>query len=298
MTMEKIKVDLDIMSSDEILEEMYREYLTCPKAIKYLAALGLSDEQIRANIAKVYDFVSDIKYCEKCPGVDNCQKSNPLFCTKITYKNGFIDREVAPCKKLFKRIQFQNQFLIRDFGDEYLDSKLKDVDDIKEKNLVLEKYNKFIQDKINNWFYLTGSQNVGKSFLATVIAVDIAKRSLGPIIFANSTRRIGELVDYYYKDKERFKREIDRYCNVPVLILDDLGNEVVTEAARDAIIFQILSSRASKRLFTIITSDFVVDDLVQLYSTSKSGAIRAKQIGSIIKNIAGKEINLGDIVTH
>ena len=71
---------------------------------------------------------SFIKYCEKCPGVDKCQKSNPLFCTKITYKNGFVDREVSPCKKLFKRIQFQNQFLIRDFEDDYLDVKLKDVD--------------------------------------------------------------------------------------------------------------------------------------------------------------------------
>ena len=46
--------------------------------------------------------MSDIKYCEKCPGVDNCQKSNPLFCTKITYKNGsiemidFMTKEAAP----------------------------------------------------------------------------------------------------------------------------------------------------------------------------------------------------------
>ena len=296
--MEKIKVDLNIMSSDEILEEMYREFLTCPKAIKYLAGLGLTDELIRKNIAKVYDFVSDIKYCEKCPGVDKCQKNNPLFCTKITFKNGYVDREVSPCKKLFKRIQFQNQFLIRDFGDEYLDIKLKDVDAGKAKDQVLNKYSEYVNQKINNWIYITGSQNTGKSFLATAICVDIAKKNNGPIIFANASRRLSELTEYYYKDKERFKREIDRYCTVPVLVLDDFGNEVKTDVVRDAVVFQILSTRASKRLFTIITTDFSVNDIVDLYSTNKAGAIRAKQIGSIIKNIAGKEINLGDIVTH
>ena len=88
--MEKISVDLNITSSEEILEQMYQEYLSCPQAVKYLANLGLSDAQIRDNIAKVYDFVMDLKYCNKCPGVEKCNKENPLFCTKITYKSGYI----------------------------------------------------------------------------------------------------------------------------------------------------------------------------------------------------------------
>ena len=296
--MEKIKVDLNITSSDDILEEMYREYLTCPQAVKYLAALGLTDEQIRNNIAKVYDFVMDLKYCSKCPGVDKCQKDNPLFCTKIVYKNGYVDREISPCKKFLQRVEFQNQFLVRDFDSDHLDITFKDVEDSQPKNEIIERYVQFKKFKINNWIYVTGMANTGKSFAVTAVAVDIAKNKQGPIIFANTTRRIGELTDFYYKDKERFKRELDRYCNVPVLILDDFGNEVKTDLIRDAIVFPILSARASKKLFTIITSDFSINEIVTLYSTSKAGEIRAKQIGSILKNIAGKEINLGDIVAH
>ena len=296
--MEKIKIDMNISSSDEILEEMYREYLTCPKAIKYLAKLGLSDEQIRNNIAKIYDFVVDLKYCSKCPGVDNCQKENPLFCTRISYKNGYVDREISPCKHLLERIAFQNQFLIRDFDDSLLDSKVKDIEDSEPKNRIIKKYTDFIKNKVNQWIYITGSQNTGKSFVATVLSVDIANKKAGPIIFANSSKRIAELTEFYFKDKERFKRELDRYCNVPVLVLDDFGNEVKNDTIRDAIVFQILSTRGSKKLFTIITSDFTIKEIETLYTTSKAGEIRARQIGSIIKNIAGKEINLGDIVTH
>ena len=296
--MEKIKVDLNVTSSDDILEEMYREYLTCPKAIKYLAGLGLSDKQIRDNIAKIYDFVVDLKYCDKCPGVDKCQKENPLFCTKVTYRNGYVDREISPCKKFLQRVEFQNQFLIRDFDSDLLDVTFKDVEDNQPKLEIIDKYIQFKKHKINNWIYVTGMANTGKSFAVTAIAVDIAKNKQGPIIFANANRRIAELTDLYFKDKERFKRELDRYCTVPVLVLDDFGNEVKTDLIRDAIIFPILSTRASKKLFTIITSDFTVNELVTLYSTSKAGEIRAKQIGSIIKNVAGKEINLGDIVAH
>ena len=296
--MEKIKVDLNITSSDDILEEMYREYLTCPQAIKYLASLGLTDQQIRNNIAKVYDFVTDLKYCSKCPGVDKCQKENPLFCTKITYRNGYVDREVSPCKKFLQRVELQNQFLVRDFDNDHLDITFKDVEDSQPKLEILERYMQYKKLKINNWIYVTGMANTGKSFAVTAIAVDIAKNNMGPVIYANANKRIAELTDFYYKDKERFKREMDRYCNVPVLILDDFGNEVKSDLIRDAIVFPILSTRASKRLFTIITSDFTIKDIITLYSTSKAGEIRAKQIGSIIKNVAGKEINLGDIVAH
>ena len=296
--MEKIKVDLNITSSDDILEEMYNEYLTCPQAIKYLAKLGLTDQQIRDNIAKVYDFVMDLKYCANCPGVDKCQKENPLFCTKISYHNGFVDREVSPCKKFLQRVEFQNQFLVRDFDDDHLDLTFNDVEDSQPKLEILERYMQYKKKKINNWIYVTGMANTGKSFAVTAVAVDVAKNNLGPVIYANSNKRIAELTELYFKDKEKFKRDFDRYCTVPVLILDDFGNEVKTDLIRDAIIFPLLSTRASKRLFTIIVSDFTINDVVALYSTSKAGEIRAKQIGSIIKNVAGKEINLGDIVAH
>ena len=294
--MEKIKVNLDIMSSDEILEEMYQEYLRCPTVVKYLNKLGLNDEQIRNNISKIYDFVSDTNYCLKCPGVDACQKNNPLFCTRITYKNGFIDREISPCKRFLERMKFQNQFIIRDFSDEWLDKKLFDLDKNDVRNKILNLYNgRYLKDNINDWFYIKGGQNTGRSFTAALISVDIAKKEKGPIIFANCTNRISELTDSYFKDKDKFKKEIDRYSSVPVLVLDDFGNEVKNDIVRDAIIFPILSNRASKRLFTIITSDFSINEIINLYSTNKAGEIRANQIGKIIKNISGKEFNLGDL---
>ncbi len=88
---------------------------------------------------------------------------------------------------------------------------------------------------------------------------------------------------------------MDLYCNCDVLVFDDFGNEFKNDLIRDSIIFEIISKRSAAHLFTIFTSDFSIEDIVTLYSTSKSAALRAKQIGRLIKNNAQEEINLGEI---
>ena len=95
--------------------------------------------------------------------------------------------------------------------------------------------------------------------------------------------------------KEDFDKKLDLYSNVPILVLDDFGNEFKNDFVRDAILFPILSTRASKRLLTIFTSDFSVSDIEALYSNTKAGAIRAKQIAKLILSMSDEEINLGDI---
>ena len=54
----------------------------------------------------------------------------------------------------------------------------------------------------------------------------------------------------------------------------------------------------NKKLFTIITSDFSLQDIATLYSTSKAGSIRANQIYKIMKAVCEEEINLGEIEVY
>lgn len=296
--MERIKVNLDIQSSEDILNEMYQEYLSCPKAIAYLHKLGLSDDIVKENIAKIYDFVSDLKYCANCPGVDNCKKENPLLITKVTYNGKYLDREIIPCKKFLQRVEFQNQFVMRDFNESYLKVKISGLDKNEKRAPAVNKYLQYTKNKIGEWIYLSGAQNTGRSFLAAVFARDAAEKKLGPIAFLNCSKRINELTDLYFKNKDRFKEQLEMLSNIPILVLDDFGNEMKNDVVRDAIVFPILSTRASKKLFTIITSDFSISDIVNLYSTSEPGKIRAKQIGNILKAASGKEINLGDLAIY
>ena len=294
--MEKLKVNMNIESDDKLLSDMKKAYMACPAAIKYCNDLKIPAEKIDENIVKIFDFVSDINYCKKCPGVKKCAKANPLLCIKIVYDHGEIDRQLVPCKELLKQITFKKQFQVMDFPEDWLDSQLRTLDRNAGRDLALAKYRNFIKEKDNGWIYLNGSKNSGRSYFAAALVVDAARKDRGPICFLNTTSRLREFNDLGYgKKKDEFDRKLEQYSNVPILVLDDFGNEFKTDFVRDAILFPILSTRASKRLLTIFTSDFSISDIEALYSNTKAGAIRAKQIAKLIQSMSDEEINLGDI---
>ena len=296
--MEKLKIsNLPAYDADEkLLEDMKKAYMACPQAIKYCNELGIPADKVEENIVKIYDLVRDINYCSKCPGVKKCAKSNPLLCTRIIYSQGEVDRQMVPCKELLKDVTFKKQFVVRDFEEDWLDSSLRSIDRTSGRNKAMVKYHDFIKNKQASWIYLTGSKNSGRSYFAAALIVDAARKNRGPVCFLNSTLRLREINDLGYgKKKEEFDKKLELYSNIPVLVLDDFGNEFKNDFVRDAILFPILSTRASKRLLTIFTSDFTISDIEALYSNTKAGAIRAKQIAKLIQSMCDEEISLGDI---
>ena len=308
MTMEKLNEDIAKNAKDESLkaiskysgnEELAKKmkdaFMDCQTARRYIASLKVEDELIDKNITKIYDFVSDINYCKKCPGMNKCQKTNPYLVTKIIYVDGVLDRQLVPCKELVKRNEFLHEFRIRDFEDSWLDTKIKTLDRSNARAKVLQKYTNFVNNESTSWLYIMGEQNSGRSYLAATLAVDLANRKKGPICYLNTAKRVKELADAAYKNNERFQGLMELYCSCNVLILDDFGNEFKNDLIRDSIIFEIISRRSAAHLFTIFTSDFSIEDIVTLYSTSKSAALRAKQIGRLIKVNAQEEISLGEI---
>ena len=297
-TMERLKIDqVSLESSDnELMEKMKQYYLSSPTSVKYINDLGISEQEVEDNISKIYDFAFDVEYCKKCPGVKKCAKANPLLCIKIIYDHGVVDRQLVPCKELLKQVAFERQFVVKDFNDDWLDATLRNIDRNKGRDEALLKYRDFIKNNQNSWIYLIGNKNSGRSYFAAVLTIDAARKEKGPICFLDSTSRLRELGDLSKdRKKEEFDKKLALYSNVPILVLDDFGNEFKSDFSRDAILFPILSTRASKRLLTIFTSDFTIEEIQTLYGTTKVGEIRAKQLANLIKSMSEKEINLGDL---
>lgn len=293
--MEKLNRKTFYKPDPAIIEKMRMVYMNCPKAVNYVKKLGIPAELIESHIDIFYDFAKDLNYCDKCPGIDECIKENPLLCTKVTYNDGFVERQLTPCKKLLEKMHLKNQFIVMDFSEDWLTSQISKINKNAARKIAIKKYLDYIKNGNLTWLYLNGEQNTGRSFLAANMAIDAAKKEHGPVAFVNCASRFKQLADQNYRNPELFQKTLSMYCTVPILVLDDFGNEYKNDFIRDGILFEILSKRASDKLFTIFTSDFSIEDVVALYSTTKSATIRAKQIGKIIKNNAEKEINLGEI---
>lgn len=293
--MEKLNRKVYYRPNPEIVEKMKSVYLNCPTAVRYVNSLKIPEEAINKHIDILYDFARDINYCQKCPGIDNCIKENRLLCTKIVYQDGYIERQLTPCSRLLDKMKIKNQFVVMDFEDALLNVSIKDINKTRAKADAMKKFVDYSKMGKFSWIYLTGEQNTGRSYMASVMAVSLAKDGIGPIAYLNTANRFRQLADLNFKNPELFQKTLNQYCSVPVLVLDDFGSEHKNDFERDAILFEIISKRSADRLFTIFTSDFNIDDIEILYSTTKAATLRAKQITKIIKSNVGKEINLGDL---
>ena len=296
---EKLKVkNLDIHSDDSLLTQMKEALYACPSALKFCREQGMTDEVMEKNITKIYDFVRDINYCRKCPGIKNCKKDNAYVISKVAYSYGVVENQLIPCPEILKRVTFERQFLVRDFPDEWLDVVMGDVNKTKEKKDAMEFYMKYLRNEESGWIYLTGGIGSGKSYFAAAMSIDLAKRGIKgkcPICFINASRRFLELSDLNKQKSDDFKKKLELYSTVPVLVIDDFGHEFKNDFIRDAIVNEIITTRCNKKLLTIFTSNFTLDEIEVLYSTTNAGAIMAKQIVKTIKAMCKTELNLGDL---
>ena len=299
MTVEKLKIkNLDVKSDDSLIQQMKEALYACPAAVKFCKEQGMSKQVMEDNITKIYDFVRDVNYCRKCPGIKQCKKDNAYLNTKVTYSYGVVDTQLIPCKEILKRVSFERQFVVRDFSDEWLDTIMSDIDKSQAKAEASKIYMSYLRNQDNTWLYLTGGIGSGKSFFAAALSIDLAKRALkgkSPVCFINSSKRILELSELSKQKSDDFKKKLELYSTVPVLVIDDFGHECKSDFIRDAIVNEIISSRCNKKLFTIFTSNFTLDEIKVLYSTSNAGAIMSKQIVKTIKAMCGEEVDLGDL---
>lgn len=281
--------------NEKVLKDMKDLYLSNASAVKYIKSLNIPDELVDAEIVKINDFVCDLNYCRNCPGVDKCNKATPRLCTKIIYEEGIVERQLVPCKEYLKLINFKKQFIVRDFPEDWLSSSLKKIDGNSARLEVIKKYQENIKNPEPKWIYLTGEEGTGRTFVAANIAIDIARNNLGPVAFIDVASRFKELQS---KKDDAFNELLEKYMNAPVLVLDDLGNEYKSDFVREAILFPILNARSKSHLFTIITSDFNLDDFALMYTTNAASKPKVEQIKRLIKKNIDEEINLGTVSVY
>lgn len=294
--MQRMTVNSHFSEQDKkLLEEMKKSFYASPRARKYIHDIGISDELAEKEIIKINDFVQDLAYCKHCPGIKKCQKETPCLVSKIVYSNGYVDRQQVPCKKYLEFIAFKRQFLIKDFPEDWLNSVIKNLDISSEREEIIKRYNAFLKNESKNWIYIFGEIGTGRSFVAANIAVDIAKKGLGPIAFIDAPTRFKELAG---KRDQEYNSLLEKYQTVPVLIIDDLGNEYKSDFVRESVLFPIINARNKNNLFTIITSDFSISDIATMYITNQASKPKVEQIKRMLKNKCGEEINLGSVSVY
>jgi len=290
---------IDILGNEEsadmksYISRLVSELREDIEVYEQLKSLNLTVGEVRENIARLTDYKDDYNYCKKCPGIDECGKKTPHISMHVHKDGNYLQCEYEPCKKIMEKVQHDAHYLVCDFPDEWKNSSLKTLDISELRKPVIKQFAKILNGDSARWIYLKGNHKVGKSFLLVTFANEYVALNYGQVAVINASNRIKDLADLSYDNKEEFTKQMVALSNVPLLVIDDFGEEYKNEYIRDNIILPLLSEREHHSRLTFFSSEFSLDEIQQLYSVGKnSGEIRGKQLANILREMCEEEYDV------
>ncbi len=112
---------------------------------------------------------------------------------------------------------------------------------------------------------IAGLTGTGKSFLVNCIAKALDDRMFS-VIRLSSYKMINDLFDLYISDSTEFNAELDRLCHADVLIIDDLGTELIKENFTLNTIYYMLDKRLELDKAVIVSTNLSPQKLEDKYS--------------------------------
>ena len=275
------------------IEELLEKLKADKDVYESLKPLRLTNKEVRENIGKIADYQADFNICKNCPGLDKCPKKTQHISMIVCKEGGFITTRSEPCKALIKEIEIDSKYVAKDFPQEWKSSVLRNLDLSENRRPLIKEFLSITKGKSNKWLYVQGNHRVGKSFVLVTFANEFVALGLGKVAVINAAKQFKNLADIAYSDKEGFAETIKVLSTVPLLVIDEFGQEYKNEFIRDQIVIPVLNERAHSELPTFFSSEFTIKEIQQLYSIGKnSGAIRGKQLGSLLTDMCEKEYDL------
>lgn len=257
-----------------------------------LKPLNLTMGEVKDNISKLIAFKNDYRYCKACPGLKACDKDKPHLSIKLEKDGKYVNLSYIPCEKIVEKIELDSHYLIADFPDEWKGSTLRTVDMSENRKKAIKAFASILKGESNRWLFIRGNHKTGKTFLLVTFANEFTSLGKGQVAVCNSINLFKSLADLSITNKNEFNRQMVVLSEVPLLILDDFGEEYKSEYIRDSIVLPLLSEREKNERLTFFTSDFTIHEIGTMYMVGKnSGVIRGKQLERLLNGMCEEEIS-------
>ena len=253
----------------------YKENLKDDTFKSLTQKLNLDEKTGSFNNSILMDCVCEIKNCSECKGLYEC-KNKVMGHYLYPKKDGnIIDTGYVLCK--YKKENDKLLELRNTASKELYNARFKDID-ITDKNRV--KLIKWLKDFYDNFdgikdlkgLYLHGVFGSGKTYLIYALLNELKinkKIEYEAIYFPQALKDLKD-------DWDSYNSKMEKYSNVPILLLDDIGAEQVSEWGRDEVLGTILQNRMNNHLTTFFTSNLTIEELEYHLSSTKSSLDKVK----------------------
>ncbi len=273
--MEKISnVKTEYSKDQKRVDSLLQEILSDKELIDLLHKLDIKDEEIPSYLPLLAMYQDNKKEIEEDP--------NAFQMVLEISDSGKLTSHYEETPKQKEARHLAENYYIRDFPDEWLNSSLQSFRTSREKEL-RKQIGASLKDNFKNWFYVYGDLGTGKSYALAAFCNDLARKGK-KVCFMNATKRFDELKGLAIKSKEDFLKMMKTLYNLDYLVIDDFGNEYKSDYVRDQIIMPILAERTKNHKATLFASDFSIDEIEELYSQKYGTKILAKKLVNLIRS--------------
>ena len=280
--------------SDYRLESDYRKNYDEDMTFRKIANdLDLPTTTLMKYTTKIEKTSCELKNCKKCKNIFECQNEVTGYVYYPQKNEELIEFCYVPCKykkELEETNKYKDNIYYFNISDNLKNASMASID-TQDKNRF--ETIKWVNDFIKNYkkgiprkgIYLNGNFGCGKTYLLSAMLNELAKKGnrVAMIYYPEFLRALKES----FNGNDEYKNKFNYIKKVDILLLDDIGAEIVTEWSRDEVLGTILQYRMEENLPTLFTSNLTIKELeIHLSNTNKDiDKVKARRIIERIKQL-------------
>lgn len=241
------------MSATEKLIELYKKE-------SLLSSFTLTEK----NIKNAVFYVDELNNCKKCKGLEYCK--NTICGIKPKFDGENISYEACE----YKLIEERKHNVDTTFASNYIkDATMADFELGTDSRIKTHAYaQKVISSgkKMLPGLYIYGKYGTGKTYFLSALANELAQKGIKSIIvfMPDLSRNLKNAMA-----ENLLESRVNLLKNVDVLMLDDLGGEMISPWLRDEIIAPVIQYRMLNNKPIYITSNLDYNLLGEHFSSTK-----------------------------
>lgn len=281
------------------LEENFDNELKDDTFRKVVSKIKLPKDELIKYTSLIKDSSLELKNCSNCENIMECKNAVCGYVYYPSVEDNNLVFAYVPCKykkKLDKDTEYQKNVSLFDMPRGILEASMKNIyTDDKSRLDTIKWLTTFIKKYKNNekckGLYLAGNFGCGKTYLVSAMFNELAKSGI-------------KSVTVYYPEflrdlKGRFDDDYNVIFNkvkkAPLLLLDDIGAETVTNWNRDEILGSLLQYRMQEHLPTFFTSNNTIKELEEhLVGNDSEGKVKSRRIIERIKYLTDEIVMIAE----
>ena len=267
-----------------LLKVNFKKCLDDPVFNQLVSTIDLPSDILMKYTSKLQGASIEYNNCKNCKSLLGCKNAIKGYCYTPCITNESLTFSYVECEKK-RDMDEKNKYLENVYYFE-IPSSLKGAslrniykDDAKRIDVIKKIksfYDSYKKGEDTKGIYLSGSFGSGKSYLIAALFNELAKNNVSSAIiyFPEFLRKLKSSFGGDYNEL------FDTIKSVPLLSIDDIGAEKLTDWARDEILGSILQYRMDNKLPTCFTSNLNLKELenhLQI-TNSSSDKVKARRI--------------------